>query len=116
MMMKKIVGTPEAWDERQLGADEAFAAPAPSSVELDSQIDDALALRMISIRLPETLIDDFKNIAVVRGGSMGYQTLMRQALKRFATSELKLIASEMAEQKRSEALAKQQSDVMRKAA
>jgi hypothetical protein len=116
MMMKKILGTPEAWEERQLGADEAFAAPAPSSVELDSQLDQALALRMISIRLPETLIEDFKNIAVVRGGSMGYQTLMRQALKRFATSELKLIASEMAEQKRSEALSKQPGELMRKAA
>ena len=98
MKVKKILGTLEAWENRELGADEQFAAPAPSSVELDAQIDDALALRMISIRLPDTLIEDFKNIATVRGGAMGYQTLMRQALKRFATSELKMIAREMANQ------------------
>ncbi|WP_249661436.1 BrnA antitoxin family protein [Variovorax sp. PCZ-1] len=118
-MTKKILGSAQAWEERALGADEQFAAPVPSSVELDAQIDDALALRMISIRLPETLIEDFKNIATVRGGAMGYQTLMRQALKRFATSELKLIAREMAEQvqqKRAEAAAKPQGDLMRKAA
>lgn len=119
MKVKKILGTLEAWESRELGADEQFAAPAPSSVELDAQIDDALALRMISIRLPDTLIEDFKNIATVRGGAMGYQTLMRQALKRFATSELKLIAREMAnqiQQKRAESAAKPPSELARKVA
>lgn len=119
MKTKKIPGTFEAWENRELGADEQYAAPAPSSVELDSQIDEALALRMISIRLPETLIEDFKNIATVRGGVMGYQTLMRQALKRFAASELKMIAREMAEQvqlKRAEAESKQAGELFRKAA
>jgi activator of HSP90 ATPase len=53
---------------------------------------------LISIRLPESLIEDFKNIATIRCGAMGYQTLMRQVLKRFATSELKMIAREMADQ------------------
>jgi hypothetical protein len=116
MMMKKILGTPQAWEERKLGAEEEFAAPAATSVELNAQIDDMLALRMISIRLPESLIEDFKNIATVRGGSMGYQTLMRQALKRFATSELKLIAREIAEQKRTEAATKLPHGLIRKAA
>lgn len=119
MKTKKILGTFEAWENHELGADEQFATPAPSTVELDSQIDEALALRMISIRLPETLIEDFKNIATVRGGTMGYQTLMRQALKRFASSELKMITREMAEQvqlKRAEAAAKPSGDLMRKAA
>ncbi len=119
MKVKKILGTLEAWENRELGADEQFAVPAPSSVELDAQIDEALALRMISIRLPETLIEDFKNIATVRGGAMGYQTLMRQALKRFATSELKMIAREMADQiqqKRGESVSGLPDALMRKAA
>ncbi len=70
MKAKKIFGTLEAWENRELGADAQFAAPAPSSVELDAQIDRALALRMNSFRLPETLIEDFKNIATVRGGAI----------------------------------------------
>ncbi len=38
---KKIFGTPEAWENRELGADEQFAVPAPESVsvELDAQIE-----------------------------------------------------------------------------
>jgi len=95
-MIKKIASTPEAWDERQLGADEQFAAVAGAEHEV--AVDEALGLKLISIRLPETLIEDFRNIATIRGGTMGYQTLMRQVLKRFASSELKLIAREMAEQ------------------
>ncbi len=39
MKVKKILGTLEAWENRDLGADEQFAAPAPSPslVELDAQ-------------------------------------------------------------------------------
>ena len=70
MKVKKILGTLEAWENRELGADDQFAAPALSSVELDAQIDGASALRMISIGLPEILNEDFKNIATVRGGEM----------------------------------------------
>lgn len=95
-MTKKITSTPEAWEDRLLGADEQYAMAVPA--EQDAQLDEALALRMISIRLPESLIEDFKNIAIIRCGAMGYQTLMRQVLKRFATGELKMIAREMADQ------------------
>ena len=65
-----MLGTLEAWENRELGADEQFATPAPLSVELDAQIDGASALCMISIGLPATLFEDFKNIATVRGGAM----------------------------------------------
>ena len=94
-MNNKIIGTPQAWDERQLGADAAYAAAA--SPEHDLAVDEALGLKLISIRLPQSLIEDFKNIATIHGG-MGYQTLMRQILKRFATSELKKIARDLAEE------------------
>ena len=94
-MTKKIINTPEAWDERLLGADEQFVAVAEA--DADGAVDDALGLKLISIRLPNSLIEDFKNIATINGG-MGYQTLMRQVLKRFAASELKMIARDYAEQ------------------
>lgn len=93
-MNSKIPGTAEAWEDRQLGAEEQFADPVQDR-ELESRIDAALGLKMISIRIPERLIEDFKIIAAANGG-MGYQTLMKQCLKRFADSELKRMAREMA--------------------
>lgn len=79
----KIEGTPEAWESRSLGAEEAYVALAPS---IDSNlIDESLGLQMISIRLQKSLIDDLKSIAELNG--IGYQPLIRQILNRFVTSE-----------------------------
>ena len=100
MSTKKITGSAEAWESGQLGADEAFVSaldPADQAA-VDTLVDDALALRPISIRLEDSLINAFKEIATVHG--LGYQTLMRQALKRFADCENKRIVAEMAEQLR----------------
>ncbi|MDT7518998.1 hypothetical protein RAE19_09785 [Rhodoferax sp. TBRC 17660] len=94
-MTKKIRGTSEAWDERLLGTDARSVATAEPNA--DRAVDDALGLKLISIRLPGSLIEDFKNIATINGG-MGYQTLMRQVLQSFAASELKIIAHDYAEQ------------------
>ena len=86
----QIEDTEEAWNRGALGRDEAFA-------ELDLElhplaIDDAADLKMISIRLEKSLIEDFKMIASLSG--LGYQPLMRQALKRFAESEKKQLLVE----------------------
>lgn len=89
---KKIPGTDEAWDSRELGADEKFVAVAQDVDE--AAIDDALELRPISIRLQKSLIEDFKLIAQLHG--MGYQPLMRQVLMRFADCEKKQILREVA--------------------
>ena len=90
-MPDKITDTEEAWDSRQLGAEEAYAATA----EMDeSALDEALGLQPISIRLHKSLIEDFKLIAGLNG--LGYQTLMRQVLKRFADSEKNLILRDLA--------------------
>lgn len=99
MTTDKIESTNEAWENRLLGADEAFVAVAENVNE--SAIDEALGLKMISIRLEQSLIEDFKAIATIN--NMGYQTLMRQALKRFAESEKKLIAIDMDNRRRAEA-------------
>lgn len=53
-MSKKIAGPPEAWDERLLGADEQHIAAA--GPEHDAALDQALDLKLISICLPESLI------------------------------------------------------------
>jgi uncharacterized protein (DUF4415 family) len=86
--IRKIKGTDEAWESGELGRDPEFAVRAPQ--ELEKQVDDALGMQAISIRLEKELIESFKLIAKVEG--MGYQPLMREALRRFAQSEFKRIA------------------------
>lgn len=89
---EKIPGTDEAWESRALGADPSFVAVSPE-VD-DAEIDAALELQPISIRLPKSLIEDYKLIAQLNG--LGYQPLMRQVLKRFADAEKKRILREAA--------------------
>jgi len=99
MKTQKIASTPEAWEDGQLGRDEAHAQVAPK--EMEQQIDEGLGLQMISIRLQKELIEDYKKIAEFHG--VGYQPLMRDALKRFAEAEFKKIAIEYANLKASKA-------------
>lgn len=85
-----IESTTEAWEERQLGADEAFVEICD---EFDEKAaDEALELKMISIRLQQSLIDDLKAIAEING--IGYQPLIRQILNRFADAEKKKLLRE----------------------
>ena len=92
--LPKIPATDEAWEEGQLGRDAEFAVEADENIE--AQIDEALDLKLISIRLQKSLIDDFKYIASVN--NIGYQTLMRQILQRFADSEKKKILRDYADE------------------
>lgn len=92
---EQIIGTAEAWENGDLGRDANHAAPAPA--ELAQQIDDALGMQMISIRLPKELIEEYKLLAHFH--KLGYQPLMRDALKRFAVSEVKKIAVQYANEK-----------------
>lgn len=68
--------------------------------KIGAQIDEALGLQMISIRLEQDLIESFKLLGTKY--DMGYQPLMREALKRFIEGEFKLIASEALEKQRIE--------------
>lgn len=90
---KKIIGSVEAWESRKLGANADFVKKV--SPEMHQQIDDALGLQMISIRLSKGLIETFKMLGQIHG--VGYQPLMRDALDRFATAEMKSLLSGMAE-------------------
>lgn len=95
-----IPDTSEAWEAGALGLAEEYAAVAPESRK--QQIDDLLGLKLISIRLENDLIDKFKLIAKIHG--MGYQPLMREVLKRFADSEIKIILTQMANAEHKEKL------------
>ena len=89
----KIPDTDEAWENGDLGRDEKYARSLEDGDE--KKIDEALGLQMISIRLHKSLIEEFKAIAAIHG--IGYQTLMRQSLTRFARGEMKRLAKDMAE-------------------
>lgn len=95
---EKILGTEEAWESDKLGNDPKFARAV--SLEITNQIDDAICLQSISIRLEKKLVESFKVLAEFHG--VGYQPLMRDALNRFATSEMKAIVSGFVESQRSQ--------------
>jgi len=78
------------WENGQLGLSAEHAVAANPEFEID--VDDALELRPISIRLPKSLIDDMKLIAQKEG--LGYQPLMRRVLLRFAAAEFRSMAHE----------------------
>jgi predicted DNA binding CopG/RHH family protein len=94
----KIAGTEEAWDSEQLGAEEGHVQRVPADVE--QQIEESLGMQMISIRLDKSLIESYKLLAAFHG--VGYQPLMRDALKRFADGELKAIVAGMVSSQRDE--------------
>lgn len=86
----------DAWDTGELGRDERSVEAA--SEELRAEIDDALDLQMVSLRLQKANIKDLKFIADYRG--IGYQPLIRDLIGRFVRAELGVIARELAEQKK----------------
>lgn len=90
-MSKKIRGTEEAWESGLLGEDPKHAVRAPLDM---SELDKAVGLKTISIRMPETLLDDLKDIAKIHG--LGYQPLMKQVLTRFVEAEKKRLLREEA--------------------
>ena len=85
------VDNDEQWDSRELGADENFVEVVELDASQQKAIDEAVGLQMISIRLPKSLIDDFKFLGDVH--NLKYQTLMRQSLARFAEYEMKTLAN-----------------------
>lgn len=94
----KLENSAEAWERGELGSDLKHARAVDRKI--GTQIDEALGLQMISIRLDQDLIESYKLLGAKY--DMGYQPLMREALKRFVEGEFKLIASEALEKQRAE--------------
>lgn len=84
------------WESRALGADESYVGIPADNSAIETSVDESMGLQMISIRLPKSLIEDFKTIAKFEG--LGYQPLMRIALTRFADAEFKRYARNMMSQ------------------
>lgn len=100
---KMIEDTAEDWENGKFGQDAKHTRKV--SREDQEAIEETLGLKMISIRLPADLIQAYKDISEYRG-IYGYQPLMRDALKRFAESEMKVIMTEVVEEKRKKASVK----------
>lgn len=83
------------WDSAKLGNDEKYVKVADTKTNVE--LDDALDLQMISIRLQKKMIEDLKLIALAHG--IGYQPLIRDVLSRFVTYEVKQIIRDTIERK-----------------
>jgi hypothetical protein len=93
-----VKGTTENWESGKLGLSEEHSVPA--SEEEMAAFDDALDLKLISIRLQKTLIDQLKLVARYHG--IGYQPLIRDILNRFTGHELVNIVNQLQAQERAE--------------
>ncbi|HGM7312413.1 CopG family antitoxin [Stenotrophomonas maltophilia] len=80
-----------AWDDGEYGRSEEHVAVAPQSVQND--FNQAMAMKLVSIRLPVPLIEGLKMIAEHHG--IAYQPMIRDLLSRFATSEVKEIMADL---------------------
>ena len=94
--LAKVKNTADAWESGELGNDVKHLIVLDKKI--GAQIDEALGLQMISIRLEKDLIESYKLLGTKY--ELGYQPLMREALKRFVEGEFKLIASEALEKQK----------------
>lgn len=95
----KITNTAKAWESGALGRSDAHVRVA--SADMEWQLDEALGLQAISIRLPKATIEVYKNLAKMHG--VGYQPLMRDAICRWAEGELKMLLAGAVESQRARA-------------
>ena len=100
MAKSKIEGSAQAWETGRLGRNVKHAMRAPP--EIEAAFDPPLGMQMISIRLPKDLIDDFRKLAEIRG--VGYQPLMREALRQFVSAEHRRIVTDYGNLKASKAV------------
>lgn len=102
----------DAWEDGTLGRDEKFVRVADAAE--GQAVDDALDLKLISIRLPKKLINQFKLIGHFHG--VGYQPLMRDIMERYARNEILEILRKQAEETKQDKGPKTIKDKMKKAA
>lgn len=92
----KTPSTDEDWENRTLGAEEAYVQAADASIE--NEFEEASGTQLISIRMQKTMIDELKAIAILNN-DIGYQTLIKQMLQRFIEAEKKKAWNEMVAEK-----------------
>ncbi|MDO4709084.1 MAG: hypothetical protein Q4B94_04575 [Pseudomonadota bacterium] len=79
----------ELWETGALGASPEHARVAKGA---SARLDAATNMRLVTMRLPNALVDTLKDIASHHG--VGYQPMVRDLLMRFAVSELRAIRRE----------------------
>lgn len=98
--MNTATDTPEI-DYDSVGTDERFVQAAAPKVQ--RELDDALGLQPISIRLQKELLENLKGLAQLNG--LGYQPLIRQILTRWVDCEMKnLLKDKLAQELKKAAL------------
>lgn len=97
----------ELWEDGRLGRDEDHVAVAQGS---KADVDEALGLQLISIRLQKQLLGDLKKIAEIHG--IGYQPMIRDLLNRFARDEIKKIITKRLDELNAEEQAVQESSTV----
>ena len=90
------------WESGDYGLEEAFVKVTDAAEA--AEVDGALDLKMISIRLQNDLIKKLKLIAKYHG--IGYQSLIRNHLHKFVRNELLRIATELQNSEQIEKLVK----------
>lgn len=91
--MTMTTDSPEV-DYDSVGTDDKFVQAAAPQVQ--KEVDDALGLQPISIRLQKELLDNLKGLAQLNG--LGYQPLIRQILTRWVDSEMKILLKDRLKQ------------------
>ena len=83
----KIFEDIEQWNSRELGAEESFVKKSGMPKKLKDKLNERSnqPMQLISIRLPISLIENLKEIGEQEG--LGYQSLAREVLQRFADAE-----------------------------
>jgi hypothetical protein len=76
--LAELLADTHLWESKQLGATPEYARRV--SAETEKEIDDALGLQAISIRLQKELVEQLKELAKRDG--IGYQPYIRQLLTR----------------------------------
>jgi predicted DNA binding CopG/RHH family protein len=79
MSEEELNNESDAWDRGDLGRSVEYAKP--SSKEFDAEIDEALGLQPITIRLQRPLIAELKAMAKENG--LGYQPFVRLVLTQY---------------------------------
>ncbi len=85
--MTKKFTEEDFWEEGAIGLDEDSVGVVKEAEE--KNVDDAMNLQMISIRLNKSLLADLKELAGLY--KTGYQPLTREVLARFVAGEKKRI-------------------------
>ncbi|RVT49660.1 hypothetical protein [Rubrivivax albus] len=84
----------DVWEDRTVGAEEEHVEVAP---DISAELDAALDLHPISIRLQRNLVENLKALAQLHG--LGYQPLIRQILTRWVDGEVKQMIAHRANER-----------------